>query len=194
MPDSEPDIIDTLVGIAPDSALDAVRARRPQARTHAQVSYRALFAPDSPGGVTSGERFALASFVAGLHAQPETVQFYATKLTQADAALHTAVLAEVARGSGAGPYGSYPDGPLAAENTPGPEYETSLATLGRLAVALEHAHMLVFHPRDSSAERLQLLLDAGWTTDDIVTISQLVAFLSFQIRVIAGLRTLAATA
>ena len=39
---------------------------------------------------------------------------------------------------------------------------------------------------------LQALLDAGWSTTDIVTLSQIVAFLSFQIRVIAGLRVLAA--
>jgi uncharacterized protein YciW len=35
-------------------------------------------------------------------------------------------------------------------------------------------------------------VDAGWSTTDIVTLSQIVAFLSFQIRVIAGLRVLAA--
>jgi uncharacterized protein YciW len=37
------------------------------------------------------------------------------------------------------------------------------------------------------------MLDAGWTTDAVVTLSQLVAFLSFQIRVVAGLEVLAAT-
>ena len=52
--------------------------------------------------------------------------------------------------------------------------------------------MLVFHPRDAAPAALQALLDAGWSTTDIVTLSQIVAFLSFQIRVVAGLRTLAA--
>ena len=33
-------------------------------------------------------------------------------------------------------------------------------------------------PRDSAADALQALLDAGWTTDGIVTLSQLVAFLA----------------
>ncbi len=51
--------------------------------------------------------------------------------------------------------------------------------------------MLVFHPRDAAPPSLQALLDAGWSTTDVVTLSQLVAFLSFQIRVVAGLRTLA---
>ena len=42
---NDADVIDTLVGITPGSPLDAIRARRPEARTHAQVSYRTLFAP-----------------------------------------------------------------------------------------------------------------------------------------------------
>ena len=60
----------------------------------------------------------------------------------------------------------------------------------RLAAALDHAHMLLFHPRDAAPEWLQRLVDAGWTTPAIVTLSQLVAFLSFQIRVVAGLRAM----
>jgi CMD domain protein len=68
------------------------------------------------------------------------------------------------------------------------------AALGpRLAAAFEHTHMLVFHPRDASAASLQSLLDAGWSTNDIVTVSQLVSFLSYQIRVVAGLGVLAST-
>jgi uncharacterized protein YciW len=61
----------------------------------------------------------------------------------------------------------------------------------RLAAAFEHMHLLVFHPRDADSKGLQALLDAGWTTTGIVTLSQIAAFLSFQIRVVAGLRTLA---
>ena len=60
----------------------------------------------------------------------------------------------------------------------------------RLAAALDHAHMLVFHPRDADPAALQRLLDAGLSTTAIVTLSQLVAFLSFQIRVVAGLAVL----
>jgi uncharacterized protein YciW len=58
---------------------------------------------------------------------------------------------------------------------------------------LDHAHQLVFHPRDANSAALQLLLDAGWSNAGIVTLSQLVAFLAFQIRAVAGLRTLAGT-
>jgi uncharacterized protein YciW len=61
-----------------------------------------------------------------------------------------------------------------------------------LAAALEHAHLLVFRLRESSPDALAVLLNAGWSTTGIVTLSQLVAFLSYQLRVVVGLEALAA--
>jgi len=197
MPGTEADVIDELVGIAPGSRLDAIRARRPEARTHAQTSYRALFAPASPGTVSAAERFAVGSFVTGLHGGAEIAAFYAAGLAAsgAPAALREAVDAAIAAARARGPYGRYSPGPLSRENTEGPVYrvgaEARRALGPRLAAAFEHMHLLVFHPRDAAPEALQALLDAGWSTTDIVTLSQIAAFLSFQIRVVAGLRTLA---
>jgi uncharacterized protein YciW len=34
------------------------------------------------------------------------------------------------------------------------------------------------------------MLDAGWSTTAVVTLSQLVSFLAFQIRVVAGLKAM----
>ena len=62
-----------------------------------------------------------------------------------------------------------------------------------LSAALAHAHMLVFHPRDANPAALQALLNAGWSNQGVVTLSQLVAFLAFQIRASAALRILAGT-
>jgi CMD domain protein len=197
MPSTDTDVIDALVGIAPGSPLEAIRARRPEARTHAQASYRALFAPEVPGDVTAQERFAVGSFVTGLHGGAGIAAFYAAGLaaTGASAALRKAVDSSIADAKARGPYGSYSAGPLSRENTAGPVYRMSAETrraLGpRLAAAFEHMHLLVFHPRDAAPAALQALLDAGWSTTDIVTLSQIAAFLSFQIRVVAGLRTLA---
>jgi CMD domain protein len=190
------DVIDHLAGIRPGSSLDRLRDQRPQARENAQKSYRALFEPEFPGHVTAVERYALATFVAGLHRQPHVADFYALSLQEiGHPRLTDAIRAEVARGSIEGPYGRYPQGPLTVEDKEGPVYQVdaeSRESLGsRLAAAIEHAHLLVFHPRDANPAALQKLLDAGWSTTDIVTLSQLVAFLSFQIRVVAGLQTLA---
>jgi CMD domain protein len=196
-PGTDADVIDALVGITPGSSLDAIRARRPEARAHAQATYRALFAPETMGNVTAQERFAVGTFVAGLHGATAVATAYAARLADegAAAALKEAVDAAVKEARTHGPYGRYTPGPLSREDAPGPVYRIEAGTrraLGpRLAAAFEHTHMLVFHPRDAAPAALQALLDAGWTTTDIVTLSQIVAFLSFQIRVVAGLRTLA---
>ena len=197
MSGTDADVIDALVGITPGSPLDAIRARRPEARAHAQATYRALFAPEVPGNVTAQERFAVGVFVAGLHGAVAITDRYAARLTEsgASAALKEAVDAAVKEAKTHGPYGSYPTGPLSREDTGGVSYHVGAPTrraLGpRLAAAFEHVHMLVFHPRDAAPASLQALLDAGWSTTDIVTLSQIVAFLSFQIRVVTGMRTLA---
>ena len=200
MPRTDADVIDTLVGIVPGSPLDAIRARRPEARSQAQATYRALFEPDEPGDIAVAERFAVGAFIAGLHGDRDTAAFYAERLAAAGAtaAVGKAVDAAIAEAAARGPYGHYPGGPLSRENTNGPTYRPSASTrdaLGpRLAAAFEHVHLLVFHPRDAQPAALQALLDAGWSTTAVVTLSQITAFLSFQVRVLAGLRTLAGRA
>ncbi|SFP33172.1 CMD domain protein [Variovorax sp. 770b2] len=196
---SVPDVIDRLAGIAPGSHLDQIRAQREAARTNAQQSYLSLFAPAPPvfGNFEVADRFAVAAFVAALHGQPEVARFYADALggQGARTGVAEAIAIETQRGAAQGPYGRYPAGPLSTEDAPGPSYAVGAAqrpVLGeRLSAGLAHAHLLVFHPRDASPGALQALLDAGWTSTEVVTLSQLVAFLAFQIRVVIGLKALA---
>jgi CMD domain protein len=190
------DIIDQLAGIAAGSALDKARANRAEAKKQAQASYDALFRPKDFGAFSTLERFAVAAFVAGLHGRPETKDFYLDRLREAGASpeLQVAIGSEVVTGHATGPYGDYPAGPLTMEDKAGLVYAIGASerhVLGpRLAAAFEHTHMLVFHPRDAAPASLQTMLDAGWTTTEIVTLSQLVSFLAFQIRVVAGLRAM----
>jgi len=189
------DVIDKLVGIVPGSSLDRVRSNRQAARDNAQLSYEALFEPAAPGTVLIEERYAIAYFVAGLHRDESVAAFYREALGHHDRpGLLGAISSEIRRGETSGPYGNYPEGPLSDEDKPGLVYASdsaNRAVLGRLGAALVHVHLLVFRPRDASSAALEALLNAGWSTDDIVTLSQLVAFLSFQIRVVTGLRALA---
>lgn len=193
------DIIDTLAGIEPGSALDAIRARRLQARENAQKSYLALFEPIDASEFSLAERAAVAFFVTGLHGESPVAAFYREKLaTTADGApLLEAIEAEIERGKTSGPYGAFPAGPLSIENKAGLIYRVGAErrpVLGaRLAAALEHAHLLVFRPRDAASADMKALLAAGWSETGIVTLSQLVAFLSFQVRVVTGLRVLGAS-
>ena len=194
------DVIDTLAGIAPGSPLDKARNNRLKARQQAQASYDALFNPKSFGSFSKLERCAVAAFAAGLHGRPETRDYYTGKLEEAGASpeLRVAVASEVVNGHSSGPYGHYPRGPLSLEDKEGMTYGIGASerhALGpRLSAALEHTHMLVLHPRDAAPPSLEGLLNAGWSTTEVVTLSQLVSFLSFQIRVVAGLRAMNARA
>ncbi|RXH41868.1 CMD domain protein [Bradyrhizobium zhanjiangense] len=193
------DIIDTLAGIEPGSALDAIRARRLQARENAQKSYLSLFEPIDVSDFSLVERAAIAAFVTGLHGESPVAAFYREKLAaNVDvAALLAAIQVEIKRGQTSGPYGAFPAGPLSIENKAGLIYRVSAERkpdLGaRLVAALEHAHLLVFRPRDAASADMKALLAAGWSSTGIVTFSQLVAFLSFQVRVVTGLRVLGAS-
>jgi CMD domain protein len=170
MNESEPDVIDRLADIAPGSHLDAIRAQRPQARENAQKSYLALFAPEHLGGVSSQSRFALAAFVAGLHGDASANGFYQAEFAKrSDRSLAAAIEAEVRTGAAHGPYGRYPQGPLSDENRSGPTHRVSKenrAAIGaRLSAALEHAHLLVFHPRDANPEDLAVPVGRGLVHD-----------------------------
>jgi len=193
------DIIDRLAGIEPGSATDALRQRRGQARDNAQASYEALFVAPDATGVTPTERLAVATFVAALHGVPGVHEHYRALLTQVAGEDRAAVVDGVAGSTAAkGPYGRFPEtADLREEDAPGPVFAVDAAgaeVLGeRLAAALDHAHLLVFRPREASPAALADLAEAGWSPSEIVTLSQLVAFLSFQIRVVGGLATLQET-
>lgn len=182
------DIIDMLVG----TDLPELRDNRPQARDNAQKSFEALLEPADPGTFTFGERYAVATYVAGLHRFEPAVDLYSDLLLDdAPTTLAAAVSDAIEAGLSTGPYGTYREPGLAAESEPGGSVRTDVAALGeRLAAAFDYAHLLVFHPRDSRPEVLGRLSGAGWSADDTVSLAQLISFLSFQLRIAHGLRTL----
>lgn len=195
MATSHTDIIDLLTNVAPGDRIDALRHARPVTRDNAEASFRALFEPKDHQAVSLIERFAIAAFVAAVHGPGAATDFYAGELKTLHSKIAETVLREAKLAASEGPFGKYPDGPLSRENTPGTAYRISAAGrafLGeRLAAGLDHAHLLVFHPRDAAPEDHQRLFDAGWTTTGIVTLSQIIAFLTFQLRVAHGLGVLA---
>ena len=80
MTSSTHDTIDLLVGIVRGSHLDEVRSLRPVGRDNAEKSFRALFEPEITGDVKFRERYAVATFVAGLHRHPGATEFYKSRL------------------------------------------------------------------------------------------------------------------
>ncbi|MDQ0728880.1 CMD domain protein [Microbacterium sp. W4I20] len=189
------DIVDQLAGVTPE--LDALRRRRPVTRDQLQASFDALFQPVSVEHVSQTERELIAAFATRLAGSADpTGTFYADRALAADPSRAAVVLSEASDAAVEGPFGSYTELGLQDESTAGERYvpsDAAIEALGaRLAAALAHTHLLVFRPREASAADITALLDAGWSADGIITLSQLVSFLAFQQRVITGLRTLAA--
>ncbi|MDN5582266.1 MULTISPECIES: alkylhydroperoxidase domain protein [unclassified Corynebacterium] len=194
------DIIELLAGINPGEPVAELRRNRSQARTNAQHSFRVLLeagdGEDDGSGFTDTERYVVAAFVAGLH-QGQAADFYADLLGDVvEDAVATAVAESVQAGLTVGPYGTYREPDLAGESVPGPEFSVDPHVRGvlgeKLTAALEFAHLLVFHPRDSRPERLAPLAWSGWTPTQVVSLAQLISFLCFQIRAAAGLFALKA--
>ncbi|MFK3678479.1 CMD domain protein [Microbacterium sp. NPDC090218] len=188
------DIVDRIAGVTPE--LDALRRRRPVTREQLQASFDALFRPVTTEHVSQAERELVAAFATSLAgADDPTAAFYAARAQEIDPQRTAAVLAEAAGAAVRGPFGVYTELGLQDENSEGERYVPSdavTAVIGeRLAVALAQTHLLVFRPREASGADLGRLLDGGWSTDGIVTLSQLVSFLAFQQRVVTGLRVLA---
>lgn len=71
---------------------------------------------------------------------------------------------------------------------------TGKAPSARLTAILRHVELLTLEPRGATPADLDLLRAVGLAERDIVTVSQLVAFVNHQVRLLAGLRLLGATA
>lgn len=164
-PPAAPDVINGLAGIAPDSRLARLRAQRPEAVQHAQGSATALLEPEDPAGVSRRERELIALRVAILTPSAPLAARHRARLR--DLGVDEAVLAAVEGG---------PDNP---------------ALSPREAAILGHTDRLTLAPGAAQAAHIAELKAAGLEPRDIVTIAQLIALLSFQVRVLAGLRLLA---
>lgn len=141
------------------------------------------------GAPTALERRVIGAFVAAL-LNPD-------QPAPQDSPLAALAHAEALTASRPGPYGRFPPAPLRAEDLDGPVYRAqggARALLGeRLASALEHAHLLAFHPGDDLDLAQSRLLGAGWRTQDLGAIEQIVSFVSYLNRVTSGLHSHGAT-
>jgi uncharacterized protein YciW len=77
------------------------------------------------------------------------------------------------------------------------QYQARLDGLGearpaRLAAILEHVRLVAESPATATRAGLERLRELGLTPRDIVALTQIVAFVSYQVRVAAGLRALGA--
>jgi CMD domain protein len=156
------DIIDRLAGIQEGSPLANLRALRPEVARYAQGSYEALLEPADPAGISLVERHLIALSIATLERSDELREHHRQRLAELGAAPE---LIEAAQA-----------GTESAALTP------------RHATLLRHAKQLTLDPAASTKTDLETLSALGLTPREIVIVSQLIAFVTFQVRVLAGLR------
>ncbi|HLZ29507.1 MAG TPA: alkylhydroperoxidase domain protein [Chloroflexota bacterium] len=154
------DVISQLAGIQPGSALAELRAQRPEATRHAQGSYAALFDPEDVADLSTVDRLATALRVATLHAAPAAGGHYRHRLVSVE------------------------NGQVVARSVEAPDGAMS----PRLRAILRHADLLATAPAQARPADLQALAEVGLSTRAIVTLSQVIAFVSFQVRVLRGLQ------
>jgi CMD domain protein len=156
------DVIDTLAGITPDSPLSRLRRERPEVVTHLQGSDDAIFAPADDGGLARAERAAAALRIAELLRDDVLVKHYRARLATLD-----------------------PTGALAKTVEGGAEL-----TDARWDAILAHVDLVTRGPGVATRDDIDELTAAGLSSHAIVSLSQLIAFVNFQSRVLAGLRML----
>lgn len=160
-----PDVIDLLAGLSPEQST-ALRSHRPDVVAHAQSSYDAIFPNTQTPDSVPG--FGI-----------EWRLFSAAKVSELEGHL-------AAR--------DHYTGRLTALN---PQLAAALkapATLpAPLPSVVAHVELLTHHPGDSRAEDLTALENAGLAAPEIVMLSQVVSFVSFQLRLAHGLNILKET-
>ena len=156
------DVMDQLAGLASGSALAALRRERPDVVKHLQGSDDVIFSPADDGGLTRAERAAAALRIAELMRDDALAAHYRTRLAALDP---SGVLAKTVEGS--------------AEITD-----------GRWDAILAHVDLVTRGPGSATRDDIETLTAAGLSSHAIVSLSQLIAYVSFQARVLAGLRML----
>jgi uncharacterized protein YciW len=163
---SEPHLIETLSGAG--SGLAGVLAERAEILGLSQAAHDAVLLPREPGGISHGERAALAARMARANADAALAGHYRGLLRRAG---ESAALLAIAEGA-----------------------DPAADTDRRLRAIVRHVDLVTLSPRDATKADIAALKAAGLSEPDIVRLAELIAFVNYQARVIAGLRLLGAIA
>jgi uncharacterized protein YciW len=157
-----PDLAEHLLRLDAASPLGRLRRQRADILRHEEGTYRELVLPAEPGGVPLAERAALALRGALIEGDAALAAHYRALLAGCGSAAEAA----------------------AAEIFPAP------AGPARLAVIFRYADTVASDPARCGQADIDGLLALGLTARDIVAITQLVSFIPYQTRLLAGLRQL----
>jgi uncharacterized protein YciW len=151
MPPPSSDLLDSIIGVAPDSALSKLRALRPDIVRHTQGSHDVLLFSADPGGLSLSERAMIAARVADLSGHSALTMHYRALCVQ----------------RGDPPAGSRRD------------------------TIMRHVDRVTTAPGTAQPAHIAALQDLGLSGRDVVALTQIIAFVSYQVRAAAGLALLA---
>ena len=158
------DLVLKLADIEPGSPLAAAVAKRADIFELTQTTHDAAITPVDPGGLSHGMRAALACRIARLAANADIECHFRAVLDRVDAS----------------------------------EAERRVADLDfsgddrRASALIRHADLIASDPKSATGSDIGQLREAGVADPDIVRLSELVAFVSYQVRVVAGLKLMQA--
>ncbi len=158
--DISKDIVDQLVGLAPGTSTFDVRHKRDKVAAATQGSYDALFDPALPG-LPLADRLLVALYATRITPSPLLAAHYRARAVEAGVPAADIAVAESGKPAD--------------------------AAAPRLAAILEFTRKLIEKPVEGDEAALKTLPAAGVSTPAVVTLSQLIAFLSYQTRLVAGL-------
>lgn len=157
------DIIDDVSGLSPSSELAILRRKRADIVALTQASYEAVIFPKDPGVLPHDLRAALACRIARMNGASELQDHYAALAARGDAQV-TAIA--------------------------GGQEVTGASALVKAIVG--HCDKVTLTPRACGRADIEFLHASGLDDAGIIALSELISFLSYQIRVVAGLKLLGA--
>ncbi|MEZ4614004.1 MAG: hypothetical protein R2867_00620 [Caldilineaceae bacterium] len=158
------DLINQLLGITADSPLAEVRNRRPEVVAHSQGSYAAIFQPADPVDLAVVDRHLAGLRVAVLTPSPLLIAHHVQRATELGVARERIDAVQAV--------------PL------GPSVDA------RTQAIMAHVDRLTLEPVTADASHVTALAAAGLSVRAIVALSQLIAFTSYQARVLVALQLL----
>jgi len=157
------DTIDRLVGLNSALSTFAIRHQRDKVVAATQKSEEGLFDPALPG-LTLAERLLVALLACALTPSVLCAAEYRQRLV--DLNVEKSLIDHISNGA------------------------IEQITDARLRAILTFTHTLITDPVKADQAALKALPQAGLSTPEVVTLAQLIAFVSYQVRVVAGLKAM----
>ena len=158
------DVIQEILGYGDDSNVASLRNAKPNQVDELQAYFRAIFEPneESAAAFPTVTRHLVAIRVASHTGSTSVVDWYSARARDA----------------------------RAADDTIAQVRDVTTSTFGDsfLDAAIRHTDLLTKRPSEAQASDLDALKGAGFSPQAVLALSQTIAFVSYQLRLIAGLR------